>query len=300
MERLLMSKNIIECDNLFKIYKEEDIEVFALAGLDLTVEEGELLAVIGSSGSGKSTFLNMIGGLDKPTTGRLFINGIDMMKLSKKQMMEYKREVAGFVWQNNARNLLPHLTAQENIELVMSFSKNRSNIKKRALELLEQVEMSHRKNNRVRELSGGEQQRIAIAIALANNPKLLLADEPTGSVDSKTSAAIFDLFRSLNKDLNLTIVIVTHDMQVAHKVERVVSISEGKISKELLARESYDIALSTMEELYSDISEGDTHEEFLVVDRHGRVQLPGQFLDKINGVRKIKAKIDKDNIILHR
>lgn len=295
-----MSKNIIECDNLFKIYKEENIEVFALSGLDLTVEEGELLAVIGSSGSGKSTFLNMIGGLDKPTTGRLFINGIDMMKLNKKQMMEYKREVAGFVWQNNARNLLPHLTAQENIELVMSFSKNRSNIRKRALELLEQVEMSHRKNNRVRELSGGEQQRIAIAIALANNPKLLLADEPTGSVDSKTSSAIFDLFRSLNKALNLTIVIVTHDMQVAHKVERVVSISEGKISKELLARESYDIALSSMEELYSDINEGDTHEEFLVVDRHGRVQLPGQFLEKINGGRKIKAKIDKDNIILHR
>jgi ABC-type lipoprotein export system ATPase subunit len=300
MERLLMSKNIIECDNLFKIYKEEDIEVFALSGLDMTVEEGELLAVIGSSGSGKSTFLNMIGGLDKPTTGRLFINGIDMMKLSKKQMMEYKREVVGFVWQNNARNLLPHLTAHENIELVMSFSKNRSNIRIRAFELLEQVGMSHRKNNRVRELSGGEQQRIAIAIALANNPKLLLADEPTGSVDSKTSSAIFDLFRSLNKALNLTIVIVTHDMQVAHKVERVVSISEGKISKELLARESYDIALSSMEELYSDINEGDTHEEFLVVDRHGRVQLPGQFLEKLNTGKKIKAKFDRDSVILHK
>jgi ABC-type lipoprotein export system ATPase subunit len=201
MERLLMSKNIVECDNLYKIYKVDDIEVFALSGLDLTVEEGELLAVIGSSGSGKSTLLNMLGGLDKPTTGKLFINGIDMMTLNKKQMREYKRNVVGFVWQNNARNLLSHLTALENIEMVMSFSKNHKNCRNRALELLEQVEMSHRKMSRVRELSGGEQQRIAIAIALANNPKLLLADEPTGSVDSKASSSIFELFSHLNKAL---------------------------------------------------------------------------------------------------
>lgn len=294
-----MSKNIIECDNLYKIYKSEDIEVFALSGLDLTVEEGELLTIIGSSGSGKSTLLNMLGGLDKPTTGKLFINGIDMMTLNKKQMREYKRDVVGFVWQNNARNLLTHLTALENIEMVMSFSKHQKDKRKRALELLEQVEMSYRKNNRVRELSGGEQQRIAIAIALANNPKILLADEPTGSVDSKTSSAIFKLFSDLNKALKLTIIVVTHDMQVAHKVERVISISEGKISKELLARESYDKALSSMEELYSDINEADTHEEFLVVDRHGRVQLPSQFLDRIKGGRKIKARVEENNIILH-
>jgi ABC-type lipoprotein export system ATPase subunit len=299
MERLLMSKNIIECDNLFKIYKADDIEVFALSGLDLTIKEGELLAVIGSSGSGKSTLLNMLGGLDKPTTGKLFINGTDMMTLNRKQMREYQRDVVGFVWQNNARNLLSHLTAQENIEIVMSFSRNSKNSKKRALELLEQVEMSHRKNSRVRELSGGEQQRIAIAIALSNNPKLLLADEPTGSVDSKTSESIFKLFSSLNKALNLTIIVVTHDMQVAHKVERVVSISDGKISKELLARESYDTALSTMDELYSDINSADTHEEFLVVDRHGRVQIPQQFLEKIKAGKKIKARLEENNIILH-
>lgn len=294
-----MSKNIIECDNLYKIYKSEDIEVFALSGLDLTVEEGELLAIIGSSGSGKSTLLNMLGGLDKPTTGKLFINGIDMMTLNKKQMREYKRDVVGFVWQNNARNLLAHLTALENIEMVMSFSKSQKDKRKRALELLERVEMSHRKNNRVRELSGGEQQRIAIAIALANNPKMLLADEPTGSVDSKTSSSILELFSHLNKALNLTIIIVTHDMQVAHKVERVISISDGKISKELIARESYDKVLSTMEELYTDINDGDTHEEFLIVDRHGRVQLPSQFLGRIKAGKRIKAKLKEDSIILH-
>ena len=295
-----MSKNIIECDNLFKIYKVDDIEVFALQGLDLSVEEGEFLAIIGSSGSGKSTLLNMLGGLDKPTTGKLFINGIDMVTLNKKQMREYKRDVVGFVWQNNARNLLSHLTAVENIEMVMSFSKKNKNSKKTALELLEKVEMSHRKNNIVRELSGGEQQRIAIAIALANNPKVLLADEPTGSVDSKTSASIFKLFNDLNKALNLTIIVVTHDMQVAHKVERVVSISDGKISKELLIRESYDKALSTIDELYSDINSADTHEEFLIVDRHGRVQIPQQFLEKIKVGKKIKARLEENNIILHR
>lgn len=294
-----MSKNIIECDNLFKIYKVDDVEVFALQGLDLAVQEGEFLAIIGSSGSGKSTLLNMLGGLDKPTTGRLFINGIDMFTLSSKQMMEYKRDVVGFVWQNNARNLLSHLTALENIEMVLSFSNKYKNKRQRALEILEQVEMSHRKNNRLSELSGGEQQRIAIAIALANNPKILLADEPTGSVDSKTTSSIFELFSNLNKALGITIIVVTHDMQVAHKVERVVSISDGKISKELLAKVDYDKTLSTIDDLYTDINSGDTHEEYLVVDRHGRVQIPQQFLDKMNVGNKIKAKYEDGNIMLY-
>lgn len=294
-----MNKKIIECDNLFKIYKTEDLEVFALQGLDLVVEEGEFLAIIGSSGSGKSTLLNMLGGLDKPTTGKLLINGIDMFSLNERQMREYKRNIVGFVWQNNARNLLGHLTALENIELLLNLSKVNKKNKGRALELLEMVQMSHRKNNKLSELSGGEQQRIAIALALTNSPKLLLADEPTGSVDSSTSSKIFELFNELNKSLGLTIIVVTHDMQVAHKVNRVVSISEGKISKELLARKSYDNSVLGIEELYTDINDLSTHEEFLIVDRHGRVQIPKQFLEKLNVGNKIKARMEEESIILH-
>ena len=201
---------MIECDNLVKIYKTKDIEVLALQGLDLTVERGELMAIIGNSGSGKSTFLNMIGGLDRPSAGKLYVDGKDLFRLTEAELVEYKKNTVGFVWQNNARNLLPYLTAYENVMTPMLFSKE-ENKKERANELLELVGLSHRKNNRLSQLSGGEQQRVAIAIALANKPKLLLADEPTGSVDRNTSDYILDMFRKLNEELGITIVIVTHD-----------------------------------------------------------------------------------------
>lgn len=295
-----MSKNIIECDNLYKIYKTEDDEVFALQGLDFTTEEGELMAIIGSSGSGKSSLLNILGGLDKPTTGKLFVDGIDMFKLSERQMRLYRRNTVGFVWQNSGRNLLSHLTAFENIELIARMSNSREKSRKIASDLLEMVGMANRMNNKVSQMSGGEQQRVAIAIALANNPRILLADEPTGSVDSKTCESIFDLFKHLNKNLNLTIIIVTHDMQVAHNVKRVVSISEGKISKELIAKESYAMAANG-EIIVTNIDNEDTHEEFLILDRHNRVQIPEQFLEEINIKKrgKIKAKLEEDRIILH-
>ena len=216
---------MIQADNLVKIYKTKDIEVLALQGLDLTVEKGELVAIIGNSGSGKSTFLNMIGGLDKPSAGKLFVAGKNLFTLNEKELVEYKRDTVGFVWQNNARNLLPYLTALENVMTPMHLT-NRKNKKEWALELLELVGMSHRKNNRLQQLSGGEQQRIAIAIALANEPKLLLADEPTGSVDRRTADYIYDLFVRLNRDKGQTIVIVTHDTTLAKKVKRVVAIRE--------------------------------------------------------------------------
>ncbi|MDT8717170.1 ABC transporter ATP-binding protein [Clostridium sp. 19966] len=291
---------MIECDNLYKIYKTEDDEVFALQGLDFTIEEGELMAIIGSSGSGKSSLLNILGGLDKPTTGKLFVDGIDMFKLSERQMRLYRRNTVGFVWQNSGRNLLSHLTAFENIELIARMSNSREKSRKIASDLLEMVGMASRMNNKVSQMSGGEQQRVAIAIALANNPRILLADEPTGSVDSKTCESIFDLFKHLNKNLNLTIIIVTHDMQVAHNVKRVVSISEGKISKELIAKESYAMAANG-ESIVTNIDNEDTHEEFLILDRHNRVQIPEQFLEEINIKKrgKIKAKLEEDRIILH-
>ena len=198
-----LAEYMIECENLVKIYKTEDIEVLALQGLELTVEKGELMAIIGNSGSGKSTFLNMIGGLDRPSAGRLIVDGKNLFKMTEAELVAYKRDTVGFVWQNNARNLMPYLTAVENVQMPMMFS-NQKRQKERALELLELVGMSHRKNSKLNMLSGGEQQRIAIAIALANNPKLLLADEPTGSVDVRTSNYLLDIFRKLNEELPLS------------------------------------------------------------------------------------------------
>ena len=198
---------MIECDSLVKIYKTKDIEVLALQGLDLTVKRGELMAIIGNSGSGKSTFLNMIGGLDRPSAGKLYVDGKNLFQMTENELVKYKRSTVGFVWQNNARNLLPYLTAWENVMTPMLFVEEKEKAvseekkKKRALELLELVGLGHRKDSKLSQLSGGEQQRVAIAIALANNPKLLLADEPTGAVDRKTADDILEMFR-YNYDLS--------------------------------------------------------------------------------------------------
>ena len=220
-----MSEPIIQCENLVKIYKTKDIEVLALQGLELEIEKGELMAIIGNSGSGKSTFLNMIGGLDRPSAGRLIVDGKDLFKLSEQELVAYKRNTVGFVWQNNARNLLPYLTAWQNVQMPMLFDSTKQK-KERALELLEMVGLSHRKDHRLDQMSGGEQQRVAIAIALANNPKILLADEPTGAVDARTGAYILDMLRDINRNTGLTVVIVTHDRMLAKKVNRVVTIRD--------------------------------------------------------------------------
>ena len=211
-----MAEAMIQAEGLVKIYKTKETEVLALQGLDLRVDEGELTAIIGNSGSGKSTFLNMIGGLDHPSAGKLFVDGKNLFTMSEKELVLYKRDTVGFVWQNNGRNLLPYLSAWENVMLPMNLSDVKKK-KDKALELLEMVGMSHKKHSRMNMLSGGEQQRIAIAIALANSPKLLLADEPTGSVDSATANYIFDVFTELNRG-GQTILIVTHDVALSKKV----------------------------------------------------------------------------------
>jgi ABC-type lipoprotein export system ATPase subunit len=293
-------KKMIECENLIKIYKTLDIEVVALQGLDLTVEEGELMAIIGNSGSGKSTLLNMIGGLDRPTAGKLFVDGKDLFKLTPKQMVIYKRETVGFVWQNNARNLIPYLTARENVELAQSFCPNNT-AKKSAIELLEMVNMSHRKNNVLSQLSGGEQQRVAIAIALANNPRILLADEPTGSVDTKTSNLILDLFRELNSTLGLTIVIVTHDRLMSKKVDRVVAIRDGRTSSEFIRKKSYTEELEELEKGIEQVKEDETHVELAVLDKAGRLQLPAEYLSALGlrGANKLKVELEDGKIVLY-
>ena len=226
---------MVQAENLVKIYKSRDVEVMALQGLDLTVERGELMGIVGASGSGKSTLLNMLGGLDRPSAGSLYVDGVDMLKFTEKDFIEYKRKTVGFVLQNNARNLIPYLTAKQNVEMPMLLS-GFSGRSQRADELLDMVGLSHRKNSRLDQMSGGEQQRVAIAIALSNNPKLLLVDEPTGSVDTATSKLILDVFRELNRAMGVTIIIVTHDTKLSAQIDRVVAIRDGKTSTELVRK----------------------------------------------------------------
>ena len=283
---------MILCENLVKIYKTKDSEVLALQGLELTVQPKELVAIIGNSGSGKSTFLNMIGGLARPSAGRLFVDGKNLFKLTDRELSEYKRNTVGFVWQNNARNLLPYLTASENVQMPMMITGQKNRAQK-ALELLEIVGMAHRKNSKLSELSGGEQQRVAIAIALANNPKLLLADEPTGSVDSKTGDYILNVFRELNNN-GLTIVIVTHDRMISKKVGRVVAIRDGKTSSEFITKQSYVDRLDSI-----DVFAEDVQDEYAILDRAGRLQIPRELLDSI-GVKgnKVSLRHEDGRIII--
>lgn len=286
-----MPENMIVADGLVKIYKSKKTEVLALQGLDLTVEKGELTALIGNSGSGKSTFMNMIGGLDRPSAGTLLVDGKNLFTISEKELVVYKRDTVGFVWQNNARNLFPYLTATENIMLPMNLS-GTAHKKARAMELLELVGMAHRKNSKLSQLSGGEQQRIAIAIALANSPSLLLADEPTGSVDTKTADYIFDLFTELNRQ-GQTILIVTHDVALSKKVKRVVAIRDGKISSERILKEEYADRLKETSGTI-DWREADSQEEYVVMDKAGRVQIPRELLERMN-LDGNKVRVEEHN-----
>src|SRR5690554_2161991 len=176
---------MIQCEGLVKIYKTDEIEVVALQGLNMSVGKGEMMAIIGNSGSGKSTLLNILGGLDRPSAGQVRVGEWNLLKITDEQLVEYKRKTVGFIWQNNARNLLPYLTALENVEMPMMLSGQYD--RAYAKQLLEWVGLEERIHSKLQQLSGGEQQRVAIAISLANKPSLLLADEPTGSVDTQTS-----------------------------------------------------------------------------------------------------------------
>ncbi|MGI5884112.1 MAG: ABC transporter ATP-binding protein [Candidatus Spyradocola sp.] len=291
---------MIRCENLVKIYKTQETEVLALQGLELEVGRGELMAIIGNSGSGKSTFLNMVGGLDRPSAGRLIVDGKDLFRLNDRELVRYKRETVGFVWQNSARNLLPYLTAQENVEMPLSIGRGKGRYRSqrqrraRARELLECVGIGHRAGSRLQQLSGGEQQRVAIAIALANQPKILLADEPTGAVDARTADHILDVFRQLNEQLGLTIVLVTHDQSLARKVNRVVAIRDGKTSAERIARGDLRARLQEVAGFAEE-----THDEYAILDRAGRVQIPRELLEQagVTG-NQIRMELREGQIVL--
>lgn len=281
---------MINCDGLVKIYETDDKKVMALEGLDLTVETGEMLAVIGKSGSGKSTLLNMIGGLETPTAGVLTIDGKDISTYSEAEMVRYRRNKVGFVWQKSAKNLFPYLTVLQNVEAVMMFENTgnlkygahdensgkhvnrcRDNNKSYALKLLNAVGLQEHKDKLPAQLSGGEQQRAAIAVALANKPDILLADEPTGAVDTRTADTIYELFHKLNKELGITIIIVTHDMALAGRVDRTVLISDGKVSTEKLKKHP---AM-----------------EYTVLDKAHRIKLTDEMLEAA-GIESNKVRVD--------
>ncbi|WP_178023086.1 ABC transporter ATP-binding protein [uncultured Paenibacillus sp.] len=284
---------MIHCEGLVKIFKSEDIEVVALQGLNLTVEQGEMMAIIGNSGSGKSTLLNILGGLDRPSAGQVTVGGWDLLKIRDDQLVEYKRNTVGFVWQNNARNLLPYLTALENVEMPMLLTGKLD--RAYARELLERVGLKDRMHNKLHQLSGGEQQRVAIAISLSNRPKLLLADEPTGSVDTATSDQIMQIFREVNRELGITVVIVTHDLTLAGKVDRVVAIRDGLTSTEFLKRNpNLDLAAA---ELGAGALQ-EVHEAFVVVDRVGRLQVPKEYLESVGINGRASMEFDGEKIII--
>ena len=283
----------IVCEDLFKIYKVADLEVVALRGLDLSVDNGEVVAIVGASGSGKSTLLNILAGYDAPSAGAVSVGGKDLLRLTGADVELYRREDVGFIWQQTSRNLFPYLSTLENVALPMMLTSVSTNERReRAEDLLRLVGLGHRMEHTPERLSGGEQQRVAIAVALANHPPLLLADEPTGELDDATAAEILDLFGTVNQEMGTTIMIVTHDPDIAYKVGRVVMIRDGKTSTEIRRK-------VTFQRLSGTADAQQPLEEFTLVDGSGCVQIPREYLDasRIRGRARVTVEDGKVTLV---
>lgn len=277
----------IQCRDLFKIYKRADIEVVALRGLDLEVREGDLIAIVGSSGSGKTTLLNILSGLDHPSAGEVQVRNKDLLNISHYDLEIYRRLDVGFVWQVPNRNLVPYLTALENVSLPMAIAGvGQVERDRRATELLSALGLVDVAHTQSHDLSGGEQQRVAIAVAMSNNPPLLLADEPTGELDTQTASSIFELLRRINEEIGTTVIIVTHDAAVINHVSRVVSIRDGRISSERLVESTFQ-------------RHGETEKkDYLVVDRAGRLQIPQEYIDGLQFGNRARIEIQGNGITI--
>jgi ABC-type lipoprotein export system ATPase subunit len=276
---------LIVCDRLVRIYSAEGIEVQALQGLDLVISPGELTALVGASGSGKSTLMNILAGLDAPTAGVVRVAGHDLGSMSARQRLLYRRSVVGFIWQQTSRNLLPYLTGLQNVQLPLRFAgASRSVRRTRPSELLEVLGVAHCAGRRPDQMSGGEQQRVAIGVALASSPSLLLADEPTGELDTETAAPVFGALQTANSELGVTVLIVTHDPEVSEMVRRVIAIRDGRTSTETLRPDSAD-------------GSGLGHAvEYAVLDRFGRLQLPGEMTDALGMHDRVRLEAEPDHI----
>ncbi len=297
---------MILCDNLVKIYKVQDLEMVALQGLDLMVDRGEFMGVIGPSGSGKSTLMNILGGLDRPSAGKAIVDGQDLLKLSAFALTRYRREKVGFVWQQPSRNLIPYLSVQENVELPMLVAGMPAHERHEwSRELLEAVGLWERRQHSLSQLSGGEQQRTAIGVGLANKPVLLLADEPTGEVDTVTAQTIMDTLRHLNENYGLTIVMVTHDVRASSQVDRVVTIRDGRTSSERVRRlraeqddqEGASAGHQDHEGAHQAHAEAAYH-EYVVLDYAGRLQLPREFLEHLGISDRAQVDLTEEGILI--
>ncbi len=280
-------------NDVFKIFKVADLEVVALRGLDLKVDKGEIVAIIGSSGSGKSTLLNILAGYDTPSAGNIYVGDYDLLNMTSKEVVEYRRNEVGFVWQQTARNLFPYLSAIENVELPMMLAgRDSTRRRQRAADLLALVGLGGRMNHKPEQLSGGEQQRVAIAVALANEPPLLLADEPTGELDDETAAEILELLNHLNVDLGTTIVVVTHDPAISTSVGRAIAIRDGKTSTEIRR------IVKGSQQIGGEAPDNASVEEFLLVDASGRVQIPREMIDELNLGERLRVEVVDGRVTL--
>jgi len=268
---------VIQTENLIKIHKQGNLEVVALQGLDFAMNEGEFISVVGKSGSGKSTLLTILAGFDQPSAGRVTVAEQDLTDVDSKDLTRFYRRDVGFVWQDFTRNLVPYLKARANVELPMLLagvgSRKR---KKRALALLDAVGLRNSAYTEVQTMSGGEQQRLALCVALALGPKLLLADEPTGELDTETSLGIYELLRGLSHQGGLSVLVVTHDVALAQRTDRIVRIADGRIA---------------------------THgwrgqEELIAVDQRGMVQFSRDMLIEAGIGDHVRVKLTDDGILL--
>jgi ABC-type lipoprotein export system ATPase subunit len=278
---------MIFCDRLVRIFKVSGVEVQALQGLDLVIGEGEMTALVGASGSGKSTLLNILAGLDQPTGGEAKVAGHDLLTMGNKERLTYWREVVGFLWQQTSRNLLSHLTAAENIALPMQLAgvakKERS---QRTADILDVLGIGDCHDTLVPHMSGGQQQRTAVGVAIANNPKVLLADEPTGELDDQTAAEVFTALRTANSQTGATILIVTHDPAVSDHVNRTIAIRDGRISTEVLRRT----------QVGDDGAESHVAEQYAALDRAGRLQLPAEYIEALRMRDRVRLDLEADHI----
>lgn len=264
--------SLVTCRSLMKVYRIGDSEVLALQGLDLDVAAGEMLGVVGASGSGKSTLLSVLGGLVRPDAGSASVGSLDLMGCSERDRERYRRQQVGFVWQSSHQNLLPDLTATENVERPLLLAGRRRR-RDRAQDLLEQVGLGQRVDHRPALLSGGEQARVAIAVALAMEPMLVLADEPTGELDGTTTDEIFGLMRQLSSEHGVTQIIVSHDPDLVGSVDRVVGLRDGRTSVEMRQ------------------GDGDHVASTLVVDDVGRIQLPAEAVEELSIAGRVEVEI---------
>ncbi len=280
---------MIVCESVVRIHRHGSIEVQALQGLDLHVDRGEMIAVVGPSGAGKSTLLSILAGADSPTAGAVRVAGWDLARMSRKERVTYRRRVVGLVQQQASRNLIPYLTSVDNVGVPLGLAAYpRRKRDARALELLDRLGVASCAGRLPRELSGGEQQRVAIAVALANDPPLLLADEPTGELDTATSHEIFDLLRVASAEGGVTVVVVTHDPAVSGQVGRAVAIRDGRTSSEVLRHTEHS-------------EDGEARviaQEFAVMDKAGRVQLPREFREALALTRRVRLALEADHVEL--